>query len=193
MRLRPSGRTDHRRKRGWRSVLGDPNLLTDDGPFGVGRLESAGRVGSGGTQGPVPLTISSSSTPAGRCCGPRRRCPNYTNTTAGCGTTMTGPDGALYVTTSNGTSLDYILKVVPSLPPQFSAEVATQTPSKRTGELLQSLPPCTAIDLRRRGSYLDTLGGGEVLARNFNIANPDIGEVRADAPLRLRDQEFLHG
>ena len=32
-------------------------------------------------------------------------------------TPMLGPDGALYVTTSNGSDKDYILKVVPSRPP----------------------------------------------------------------------------
>ena len=95
-------------------------------------------------------------------------------------TPMTGPDGALYVTTSNGTSLDYILKVVPSLPPQFSAEVTTQSVEENRGASTV-VATVTAID-PEGGAVTYTLGGGED-ARNFNIANPDIGEVRADAPL----------
>ena len=95
-------------------------------------------------------------------------------------TPMTGPDGALYVTTSNGTSLDYILKVVPSLPPQFSAEVTTQSVEENRGASTV-VATVTAID-PEGGAVTYTLGGGED-ARSFNIANPDIGEVRADAPL----------
>ena len=42
-------------------------------------------------------------------------------------TPMLGPDGALYLTTSNGSGSDRILKVAPSLPPAFPAETDTQT------------------------------------------------------------------
>ncbi len=41
-------------------------------------------------------------------------------------TPILGPDGALYVTTSNGNSRDKILKVIPSQPPTFPAATDTQ-------------------------------------------------------------------
>ena len=40
-------------------------------------------------------------------------------------TPMMGPDGALYISTSNGGGTDKILKVVPPKPPEFDNESAT--------------------------------------------------------------------
>ena len=53
-------------------------------------------------------------------------------------TPMLGPDGALYVTTSNGyanVNVDRILRVVPGRPPQFPSETARQEVAENTAPL----------------------------------------------------------
>ena len=93
-------------------------------------------------------------------------------------TPMLGPDGALYLTTSNG-STDRIIKVAPSLPPAFPASTDTQ-------EIAENRPASTVVATviatdpeRQRLTY--TLSGPD--ADSFNIANPAVGQVRANVPL----------
>ncbi len=98
-------------------------------------------------------------------------------------TPMLGPNGALYVTTSN-TSSDRILLVAPSLPPAFPAATDTQ-------EVAENSPTSTVVATVTatdpEGQALTyTLGGTD--AALFNIADPAGGQVRANTPLDYEAQ-----
>ena len=95
-------------------------------------------------------------------------------------TPMIGPDGALYVTTSNGSpGEDLILKVAPSLPPAFPAVTSTQAVAENS-PLLTVVATVTAIDPDGEAlSY--ALGGPD--AAFFTIPNSAAGQVRARTTL----------
>ena len=91
---------------------------------------------------------------------------------------MLGPDGALYVTTSNGSG-DRILKIAPSRPPAFAGPTHAVT-------VPENSPPSRVV-----ATVAATDPDGEVLtyalggldAALFNIASPAVGQVRAAASL----------
>ena len=93
-------------------------------------------------------------------------------------TPMLGPDGALYVTTSNGGGADRILKVTPK-PPAFPAETDTQevsengAPSNIIAAVAAAYPDADTLTYTLRGPD----------AASFNIPDTAKGEVRANAPL----------
>ncbi len=95
-------------------------------------------------------------------------------------TPMLGPDGALYVATSNSTSsangVDKILKVVPSIPPAFPRETHTQevAENRSTSEIVATV---TAAD--PDGHMLTyKLSGSD--AASFNLADDTVGELRVN-------------
>ena len=93
-------------------------------------------------------------------------------------TPMLGPDGALYLTTSNGSS-DRILKVVPSLPPAFPAATDTQPVDEN---LSASTIVATVTAMDPEGQALTyTLTGPD--AADFNLVSASQGRLRANAPL----------
>ena len=93
-------------------------------------------------------------------------------------TPMLGPDGALYVTTSNGGGADRILKVTPK-PPAFPAETDTQevsengAPSNIIAAVAAAYPDADTLTYTLRGPD----------AASFNIPDTAKGEVWANAPL----------
>ena len=93
-------------------------------------------------------------------------------------TPMMGPDGALYLTTSNGSG-DRILKVVPSLPPTFPGETDTQAVDEnRSASTI--VATVTATD--PEGQALTyTLSGPD--AASFNLASAARGQLRANSSL----------
>ena len=98
-------------------------------------------------------------------------------------TPMMGPDGALYLTTSNGSG-DRILKVVPSLPPTFPGETDTQAVDEnRSASTI--VATVTATD--PEGQALTyTLSGRD--AASFTIPNSAAGRLRAKATLNHEDR-----
>ena len=94
-------------------------------------------------------------------------------------TPMLGPDGTLYVTTSNGSGSDRILKVVPSRPPAFPTATDTQ-------EVDENSPISTVV-----ATVAATDPDGELLtytlsgpdAAFFEITNPAAGQLRAKSIL----------
>ena len=92
---------------------------------------------------------------------------------------MLGPDGALYITTSDATNdpgTDRILRVVPSLPPAFAAPSADHT-------VAENINPSTVVATfaatdPEGGEVRYTLGGTD--AGSFNLADERLGELRAN-------------
>ena len=94
-------------------------------------------------------------------------------------TPMLGPDGALYVTTSNGGGADRILRVVSSEAPAFPAETDTQEVAENSSA---STIVATVTATDPDGEALTySLGGTD--AAFFNIADAAVGDLRANAPL----------
>ncbi len=109
--------------------------------------------------------------------------PEFDNAFGRLRTAVLGPDGALYLTTSDGSN-DRILKVAPSLPPAFPTatethEVAENSPASTV------IATVTASD-PERGRLTYTLGGPD--AGSFNLASATSGQVRANAPLDFETQ-----
>ncbi len=99
-------------------------------------------------------------------------------------TPILGPDGALYVTTSNAGGADHILRVVPSLQPEFSVFRETQSAAENSST---SAVVATITATDPEGEALTyTLGGTDADA--FNIADDAVGEVRALAPLDYEEK-----
>ena len=94
-------------------------------------------------------------------------------------TPVLGPDGALYITTSNGGSSDRILRVVPSLPPEFPSATDTQyvAENRSTSTVVATVAATDAND----EALTYTLGGTD--AASFNIDDNAVGQVRANLPL----------
>ena len=94
-------------------------------------------------------------------------------------TPVLGPDGALYITTSDATNdpgTDRILRVVPSLPPAFAAPSADHT-------VAENINPSTVVATfaatdPEGGEVRYTLGGTD--AGSFNLADERLGELRAN-------------
>ena len=104
-------------------------------------------------------------------------------------TVRMGPDGALYVTTSNSPSndnggVDKILRVVPSLPPEFSSPHEThEVPENSSpGTVITTV---SAIDPEVRALRYE-LGG--VHAEFFSLANNKPGELQTKAKLDYEQQ-----
>ena len=94
-------------------------------------------------------------------------------------TPMLGSDGALYITTSNGGGADRILKVAPSRPPEFPAEIDTQQAAEGNSASTV-VATVTATDLDGEALTYE-LGGPD--AEFFSIADPAVGQLRAKAGL----------
>ena len=94
-------------------------------------------------------------------------------------TPVLGPDGALYITTSDATNdpgTDRILRVVPSLPPAFAAPSADHT-------VAENINPSTVVATfaatdPEGGEVRYTLRGTD--AGSFNLADERLGELRAN-------------
>ncbi len=99
-------------------------------------------------------------------------------------TPMMGPDGALYLTTSNGGGGDRILKVVPSLPPAFPGMSDTQAVAENsnTSTIVATV---TATDPEAQ-ALTYTLSGPDAAA--FNLASAARGQLRANASLDYETQ-----
>ena len=94
-------------------------------------------------------------------------------------TPVLGPDGALYITTSDATyapGTDRILRVVPSLPPAFSASAADGSVAENS-DLSTVIATFAATD-PEGGEIRYTLTG--VDADRFNLADDRLGELRAN-------------
>ena len=90
-----------------------------------------------------------------------------------------GPEGALYVTTSNGNGTDVILKVAPSLPPSFAAATDAQAVDENS-PVSTLVATVTATD--PEGQALTyTLSGPD--AASFNLASAARGQLRANSSL----------
>ena len=89
-------------------------------------------------------------------------------------TPMLGPDGSLYLTTSNG-GTDRIIRVVPSLPPSFPAETGTQEVAENNSPSAVVASVAAQDPERRPLTY--ALSGLD--AAFFTIASPSVGQVRA--------------
>ena len=100
-------------------------------------------------------------------------------------TPLLGPDGALYITTSNGGGSDRILKVVPNRPPEFpSPSSAESVPENSSAATVIATVTATDPD---GGPLTYSLSGRD--AAYFNIADVRVGQVRANAAL---DFEATH-
>ena len=93
-------------------------------------------------------------------------------------TPMLGPDGALYVATSDRLGGDQILKIVPSLPPRFEPSIDIQVLENSSTSAVVATVAATDPD---SDALTYSLSGPD--AASFNIANERVGQVRANASL----------
>ena len=94
-------------------------------------------------------------------------------------TPMLGPDGALYVTTSNGAGADRILRVTASRAPAFLTDTQIQHAEENSSA---SDVVARVLALDPKGETLTyTLSGPD--APSFNIADATVGELRAKVAL----------
>ena len=94
-------------------------------------------------------------------------------------TPMLGPDGALYVTTSNGAGADRILRVTASRAPAFLTDTQVQHVEENSSA---SDVVARVLALDPKGETLTyTLSGPD--APSFNIADATVGELRAKVAL----------
>ena len=94
-------------------------------------------------------------------------------------TPMLGPDGALYVTTSNGAGADRILRVTASRAPAFLTDTQIQhvEENSSTSDIVAKV-----LALDPKGETLTyTLSGPD--APSFNIADATVGDLRANVAL----------
>ena len=94
-------------------------------------------------------------------------------------TPMLGPDGALYVTTSNGAGADRILRVTASRAPAFLTDTQVQhvEENSSTSDIVAKV-----LALDPKGETLTyTLSGPDALS--FNIADATVGDLRANVAL----------
>ena len=92
-------------------------------------------------------------------------------------TPVVGPDGALYVTTSNGGGRDSILRVVPSVAPEFPGGTDTQ-------EVPENRPVSAVVATVAAGDP-----DGDALA--YTLDGPDAARFAIDATGRLRARATL--
>ncbi len=100
-------------------------------------------------------------------------------------TPMLGPDGALYITTSNGGGSDRILRVVPSRSPTFPADADTGSVVENS-ELSTTVATVTATD--RDGDALTySLSGPD--ASSFTVPDASVGELRSNHELDFESKQ----
>ena len=95
-------------------------------------------------------------------------------------TPMLGPDGALYVSTSNG-SADKILRVTPQVAPRFLADTDVTQETPENAAITTIVAFVEAKDPNGGEAVTYSLGGTD--ASHFNIQQADAGALRANAPL----------
>ena len=93
-------------------------------------------------------------------------------------TPMLGPDGALYITSSNGMNSDRILRVTPKQAPTFPAETDEQSAAENSGSSV--VATVTATDWNH-DTVTYTLSGTDAAA--FTISRYHKGELVAVEPL----------
>ena len=95
-------------------------------------------------------------------------------------TPMMGPDGALYVSTSNGSGMDKILRVTPQLAPRFPADTDTTQDTPENADIT-TIVATVAAEEPNGETITYSLGGTD--AASFNIKDTSVGELWAKAPL----------
>ena len=95
-------------------------------------------------------------------------------------TPMMVPDGALYVSTSEGNGADKILRVTPQVAPRFPADTDTTHNTPENADIT-TIVATVAAEEPNGEAVTYSLGGTD--AASFNIKNTAVGELRANAPL----------
>ena len=95
-------------------------------------------------------------------------------------TPMMGPDDALYVSTSEGSGADKILRVTPQVAPRFPANTDTTWDTPENADIT-TIVATVAAEEPNGEAITYSLGGTD--AASFNIKDPAVGELRANAPL----------
>ena len=95
-------------------------------------------------------------------------------------TPMMGPDDALYVSTSNGSSADKILRVTPQVAPRFPADTDTTWDTPENADIT-TIVATVAAEEPNGEALIYSLGGTD--AASFNLKDTTVGELRANAPL----------
>ena len=95
-------------------------------------------------------------------------------------TPMMGPDDALYVSTSEGSGADKILRVTPQVAPRFpvNTDITWDTPENAD---ITTIVATVAAEEPNGEAITYSLGGTD--ASSFNIKDTAVGELRANAPL----------
>ena len=99
-------------------------------------------------------------------------------------TPMIGPNGALYVATSNGGGRDQILIVSPNRPPAFPATTDTQSVPENAD--LSTIVATVAASDPNEDPLTYALSGDD--AASFTIPDPDVGRFASRRPARPRDR-----
>ena len=95
-------------------------------------------------------------------------------------TPMMGPDDALYVSTSEGSGADKILRVSPQVAPRFPDNTDTTWDTPENADIT-TIVATVAAEEPNGEAITYSLGGTD--ASSFNIKNTTVGELRANAPL----------
>ncbi len=95
-------------------------------------------------------------------------------------TPMMGPDGALYVSTSEDNGEDKILLVTPQVAPRFPVNTDTTWDTPENADIT-TIVATVAAEEPNGEAITYSLGGTD--AASFNIKDTAVGELRANAPL----------